>query len=139
VFTHVHNLTVEFGDCDPAGLVFYPRFFAMFDAATAYLLEAASGLNRAALTREQQILGWPIVDTRAVFHHPVTYDEKVAIESRIVHVGRCSLKIEHKLSRALTLCAECSEVRVWTRRDPTDLQLIAVPIEHSLRKRLLDD
>ena len=25
---------IEWGDCDPAGIVFYPRYFAMFDAST---------------------------------------------------------------------------------------------------------
>ena len=27
-------LRIEWGDCDPAGIVFYPRYFAMFDHST---------------------------------------------------------------------------------------------------------
>ena len=30
-----HEVEIEFGDCDPAGIVFYPNHFRMFDAATA--------------------------------------------------------------------------------------------------------
>ena len=32
---------IEWGDCDPAGIVFNPRFFAFFDDATTLLVEAA--------------------------------------------------------------------------------------------------
>ena len=35
------TVRIEWGDCDPAGIVFYPRYFAMFDASTSYLFEAA--------------------------------------------------------------------------------------------------
>ncbi len=34
-------VTIEWGDCDPAGIVFYPRYFAMFDASTAALFAVA--------------------------------------------------------------------------------------------------
>ena len=27
----VHEITVEWGDCDPAGIVFYPRYLEMFN------------------------------------------------------------------------------------------------------------
>jgi len=29
---NTHTQTIEWGDCDPAGIVFYPRYFAYFDA-----------------------------------------------------------------------------------------------------------
>ena len=34
------TVRIEWGDCDPAGIVFYPRYFAMFDASTSFLFEA---------------------------------------------------------------------------------------------------
>ena len=36
-------VAIEWGDCDPAGIVFYPRYFAMFDASTAALFAHALG------------------------------------------------------------------------------------------------
>ena len=30
---------IEWGDCDPAGIIFYPRYFEFFDAWTAALFE----------------------------------------------------------------------------------------------------
>ena len=45
------QVEIEFGDCDPAGIVYYPNYFRMFDAATAHLFEAALGMKKIAWTR----------------------------------------------------------------------------------------
>jgi len=37
----IYRLSVEFGDCDPANIVFYPNFYRWFDAATHHLLNDA--------------------------------------------------------------------------------------------------
>ena len=34
--THVTQFTVEFGDCDPAGIVWFPNFFRWIDAASRH-------------------------------------------------------------------------------------------------------
>ena len=44
---------IRFSDCDPAGIVFNPRFFEFFDRNTWMLFDAALGVTaRAALHRE---------------------------------------------------------------------------------------
>ena len=46
---HVHQHPTgphRWGDCDPAGIVFYPRYFAMFDHSTVLLIEAALGIRK---------------------------------------------------------------------------------------------
>ena len=35
MFSNTRHRTIEWGDCDPAGIVFNPRYFEWFDAATA--------------------------------------------------------------------------------------------------------
>ncbi len=42
--THAYDYRITWGDYDPAGIVFYPRFFSLFDEATAALPEGASRL-----------------------------------------------------------------------------------------------
>jgi 4-hydroxybenzoyl-CoA thioesterase len=136
MFTNTHSLTVEWGDCDPAGIVFYPRFFAMFDAATACLLAAASGMSRAELIRYYDILGWPMVDTRSTFRAPVTFDDRITIDGRITRVGTSSFEIEHRLLKQGQLCVECSEVRVWTAKPKDGMPMRATPIPDALRTAL---
>jgi len=129
MFKHCHQLTIEWGDCDPAGIVFYPRYFAMFDAATAFLLEAASGMSRVALIRRYGIVGWPMVDTRSIFHATASYDDKVTIQSQVVRLGRSSFDIVHQLRRHDVLCAEASETRVWATRQGDSIAAVPLPYE----------
>ena len=34
MLSNTRTLRIEWGDCDPAGIVFYLRYFAMFDIST---------------------------------------------------------------------------------------------------------
>src|SRR5207342_3366270 len=58
MLTNTVSRRIEWGDRDPAGIVFNPRFFAFFDDATAMLFEAA-GWPLARAVAEFGILGWP--------------------------------------------------------------------------------
>ena len=44
-FTFRRQLTIEWGQCDPAGIVFNSRFFEMFDASTWQMFQAALGVK----------------------------------------------------------------------------------------------
>ena len=118
----VRDLTVEWGDCDPAGIVFFPRYFEMFDISTNNLLEAAAGMNKAAILRHYGILSIPLVETRAKFHASSSYGDKVRIESAFVELRRSSFDIAHKLMRGDQVAVESVETRVWVGRHPDDPQ-----------------
>ena len=128
--THRRALTIEWGDCDPAGIVFYPRYFAMFDASTAALFAAALGMPKIAWTKRFGILGIPMVDTRASFSIPSAYGDEVTIESRVTAFRRSSFDIHHRLLKADgAVGVEGFETRVWTARDPADpARIRATPI-----------
>ena len=127
---HRRALTIEWGDCDPAGIVFYPRYFAMFDASTAGLFAAALGMPKIAWTKRFGILGIPMVDTRASFSIPSAYGDEVVIESRVTAFRRSSFDIHHRLLKADgAVGVEGFETRVWTARDPADpARIRATPI-----------
>ena len=127
---HRRALTIEWGDCDPAGIVFYPRYFAMFDASTAALFAAALGMPKIAWTKRFGILGIPMVDTRASFSIPSAYGDEVVIESRVTAFRRSSFDIHHRLLKADgAVGVEGFETRVWTARDPADpARIRATPI-----------
>jgi 4-hydroxybenzoyl-CoA thioesterase len=111
------EIHVEWGDCDPAGIVYYPRFFEYFDACTNALFESV-GFRKAEMLKTYGLLGIPMIDTRAQFYAPASFGETVRIETRIVEWGRSSFRVEHKLYNREVLAAECAEKRVWTVRDP---------------------
>jgi 4-hydroxybenzoyl-CoA thioesterase len=110
------EIHVEWGDCDPAGIVYYPRFFEYFDACTNALFEKA-GFRKAQMLKTYGLLGIPTVDTRAQFFVAASFGETVTVETRIIEWGRSSFQVEHKLYKGNALAAEGFEKRVWTVRD----------------------
>lgn len=122
---------IEWGDCDPAGIVFNPRYFAFFDDATTMLIEAA-GWPHARVAAEFGALGWPLVATRAEFHAPCATGDRVTITSRFADLRRSSFDVAHRLERDGAPCVEGFETRVWTRRD-ADGRLAATPIPDPVR------
>lgn len=120
MLTNRRPIRIEWGDCDPAGIVFYPRYFMMFDACTAHLLERGTGLNKFQLIEAHKFTGFPMVDTRARFIVPLRFGDDVTIESSITKVGTSSFEVRHAILKGDTLAVEGQEVRVWVGRDPSD-------------------
>ena len=140
MFANTRTWTVEWGDCDPAGIVFYPRFFAAFDTSTARLIEAALEKPSGEIFRENGIIGWPMVETSARFMAPASFGDAVDIETKVTRVGRSSFAVAHRLSRDGVLCAECTEVRVWAApRSDGQSGIEGVPIPGDLATRLRGD
>jgi 4-hydroxybenzoyl-CoA thioesterase len=118
MFTNSRTVRIEWGDCDPAGIVFYPRYFAMFDHSTVLLIEAALGIRKLEMYQAYDFGGYPSVKTRARFMIPTRYGDDVIIESSISDIGRASFSLQHRLTKAGALAVEASETRVWVVRDP---------------------
>lgn len=129
MFVNTRTILIEWGDCDPAGIVFYPRYFAMFDASTAALFAAALGYNKHSMLKRFNAIGFPMVDTGARFLVPSKYGDVVTIETSVTKFGRSSFEIRHHLMRGPVLAIEAHEKRVWTARDPENLDNIkGVPL-----------
>jgi len=119
MLSNTRHRTVEWGDCDPAGIVFNPRYFEWFDAATAALFARALGMTKAAMVKQHGIVGIPLVDTRATFHLPCSYGDEVRIETAVSAFRRSSFDVRHRLLRDDdTLAVEGFETRVWVGRHP---------------------
>ena len=115
-FTNTRTVRIEWGDCDPAGIIFYPRYFEIFDASTSMLFERALGLTKRQLLKTFDFAGFPLARTRARFLKPTRFGDDVTVATS-VSFGRASFEIEHRLSLGDVVCVECSEKRVWVVRD----------------------
>jgi 4-hydroxybenzoyl-CoA thioesterase len=123
-FVYRRQLTVEWGHCDPAGIVFNSRFFELFDASSWMLFEAALGVKQQELAATYGIVGIALVDAKANFLKPAKFGDKVEIVSRVAEFRRSSFDVEHKLSVGNELAVEATETRVWAVRDKTDADKI---------------
>jgi 4-hydroxybenzoyl-CoA thioesterase len=128
MLTNRRPLTVEWGDCDAAGIVYFPRYFEWFDASTAALFRLA-GFDKQHLIKTYGIVGYPLVDARARFILSSTFGDTVEIETSISRFGRSSFDVRHRLLRGEDLAVEGFETRVWTVRTQDGLRSQPIPAE----------
>jgi 4-hydroxybenzoyl-CoA thioesterase len=124
-------IQIEWGDCDPAQIVHYPRYLAYFDGCTTALFEKA-GLRKRQMLKTYQIVGIPMVDLRASFKVPSRFSDTVVVESEITEWRRSSFCVHHRLFNKNVLAVECSEIRVWaalSEGDPERIESRPVPRE----------
>lgn len=117
MFVNRRDVQIQWGDCDPANIVYYPRYFAMFDDSTSTLFEVA-GFSKQDLVRKYGLVGIPMVDTRAKFYIPSTYGDWITIETRIESIKRSSFEVKHSVYKGESLALEGFETRVLVGRDP---------------------
>jgi YbgC/YbaW family acyl-CoA thioester hydrolase len=131
-----HQVTVEWGDCDPAGIVYYPSYFRWLDQATYRLFQAA-GVKRDDTSSGQWKEGTPLVSAECSFRRASQHGESLTIESHVEKFGRSSFVIRHVFRDSSgEIAAEGSETRIWARKDGNARTLQAVPIPADVRKRL---
>jgi 4-hydroxybenzoyl-CoA thioesterase len=126
---HRIQFSVDFGDCDPAGIVFYPNFYRWFDRGT-HALAASKGLSMAKLKAERGWICWPLVDTGARFVSPAKPGDLLSLDSEITQWGKKSFRITHTLWQEARLVCEGFEVRIVAvprEGEPDKLRTLELP------------
>lgn len=130
------NFNVQWGDCDPARIVFYPRYFYWVDASSHHMLNGA-GLHHDDLHERYKIRGLVLGKVAMEFKTPAFFGESIQIFSRISRIGGASFNIAHEIHRGDTLILTGEETRVWALDDPTKPSGIAAgPIPPEVRAAL---
>ncbi len=114
------QFTIEWGYCDPAGIVFNSRFFEFFDWGTWDLFAAALGIKSHDLPDALGIVGIPLVDASARFLAPAWFGDVVELASQVSEFRRSSFDVEHRLIVRGKVAVEGRETRVWATRDAAD-------------------
>ena len=125
------TVAVQWGDCDPAQIVFYPNYFRWFDAASQALIERILPPKRVLLER-YQIIGFPIAEASAKFLRPSRYGQSISFDSTIESWQEKRFTILHRGYRDGNLLLEGRETRFAGKvhpDDPNRLQAIAIPDE----------
>jgi 4-hydroxybenzoyl-CoA thioesterase len=118
MFEHHSRLTVQWGDCDPAGIVFFPNYLKWFDDCTSALF-AAAGLPLHTLFSAHGVIGIPIVDVRVSFKIPASFGDELAAKTAVTEWRRSSFVVRHLFFKQDTLAVEGHVTRVWTGADPS--------------------
>ena len=136
MFTNRRELYVEWGDCDPGGIIYFPRYFEYGDICTNQLLEKV-GLHKPDMLKRFGGGGIPMVDAHARFFASSQFAETITIETGVSEWGKSSFTVLHKVWKGDVLSAEITEKRVWVVRLPGDpIRYKGAPIPHEVRERL---
>ncbi len=127
---------IEWGDCDPAGIVYYPRYFAFFDASTSALIERALGMTKHDYLKAYDFAGHPLVNAHSRFLIPTRFGDDVTIETTVAEFRRSSFDLRHRLTKNGALAVEGFETRVWVQGDPAKGQMKAAPLPQAVIDRL---
>jgi 4-hydroxybenzoyl-CoA thioesterase len=136
MFINRIRIRVEFGDCDPANIVFYANYFRWFDQCTSALFRAA-GLPLGELFEAHGVVGIPLVEARARFITPSRYGDELVAESSVIEWKKSSFVISHRFLRDGVLAMEGSETHVWAAAHPTEAhRLKSVPLPSEVIRKL---
>jgi 4-hydroxybenzoyl-CoA thioesterase len=125
------TLRIEWGQCDPAGIVFYPQYLIIFDSCTGWLFER-TGLTPSAMRKKYRTVGMSVVDLGVHFVMPCRFDDEIIVESQVGEWGRSSFTVRHRILKAGELAVEGFEKRVWVAPHPEragEIKSQAVPAE----------
>ncbi|WP_096702054.1 thioesterase family protein [Magnetospirillum sp. 15-1] len=127
MLSNSRSVQVEFGHCDPSGIVFNPNYFIWFDFSVHALL-ARAGMSLKSLIEEFGIDGIPLVDNKARFKAPSRWGDDLVIETTITALHRSAFELQHVVRNGDVVAVECSETRVWTAFDAEQGRIRAATI-----------
>jgi 4-hydroxybenzoyl-CoA thioesterase len=132
--TIIDRVRVDFGDCDPAGIVFFPNFARWMDAASLHFFMACGLPPWREFVKTTGIIGTPLLEINTKFVKPATYGEWLDIHTSI-HEWRDKVFIQkHVVKREDTLICEGLETRAFCVRD-ADGRMRAIPVPPDIRAR----
>lgn len=127
--TYHRTIQIEFNHCDPAGIVFYPRYFEMTNSVVENFFAEVLGCSFARMMEERS--GVPTARIEVNFHAPSRLGEKLDFALAIARIGTSSV--------AFRIVAHASGIDRLT----ADLTLVNVdahgqsqPWSHNLRSRM---
>ena len=91
---HHHTILVRFGDCDPAGVVYFPRYFDWFHQAMESWFDEQLGIPYAKILERY---GFPAVHTEADFLKPSRMGEQLDVQLRVSKLGKTSFQIDYQV------------------------------------------
>ncbi|HLI13423.1 MAG TPA: acyl-CoA thioesterase [Alphaproteobacteria bacterium] len=122
---------INFADCDPAQIVFYPRYFEWFDRGTEMMFRSV-GLAWEKLFAKGEWSGVPLLDVGANFKRPCRFGDSIEIESWVDEWRGKTFLVRHHVKKDGELAVEGHELRAWTVKDksrPAGMRAAEVPGE----------
>lgn len=128
------DVLVNFGDCDPAGIVFFPNFSRWMDAASLNFFVACGVPVWSELVKTTGIIGTPVLEINVKYVSPAKYGETIRISTSIAEWREKVFVQKHVVTRGDTLLCEGTDVRAFVTKHPNDPERIkAIPVPADIK------
>lgn len=131
-----YTVRVEFGDCDPARIVWFPNFFRWIDAASRHFFLQCGVPPWHETEKTSGLIGTPLVDTHARFVKTASYGDTLEIHTSVAEWREKSFVQRYQIKRgnqdgSVDLIMECDEVRIFAahREDGKGIRAIPIPAD----------
>jgi 4-hydroxybenzoyl-CoA thioesterase len=136
--TVIFEVQVQFGDCDPAGIVFFPNFSKWMDASSLNFFVQCGVLPWRELVKTTGIVGTPLLEIHTKFMRPATYGETIQIHTSVQEWRDKVFIHRHIVKRGDDLLCEGTETRAFVIRPPGEPDRIkAIPIPADIKAKCL--
>ena len=127
--TATRSFAVEWGECDPLGIIFYPTYFRWIDASS-HALFALVGHDMRSLRSTYGLEGPVIVDAGANFMRPVSYGDEVEAKAWIGEWNEKTFRVDHSFTSGGNPVCSGHELRAWAmpnESSPAGIRAAAIP------------
>lgn len=132
--TVVYEVNVMFGDCDPAGIVFFPNFSKWMDASSLNFFVQCGVPPWRELVKINGIIGTPLLEINTRFSRPATYGDRLQIHTSVEEWRDKVFKHRHVVKRGDEVLCEGTEVRAFCVRLPENPDRIkSIPVPQDIK------
>jgi 4-hydroxybenzoyl-CoA thioesterase len=132
--TITYEVEVMFGDCDPAGIVFFPNFSKWMDASSLNFFVKCGVPPWRELIKTRGIVGTPLLEINTKFMRPATYGERLQIHTSVIEWREKVFIQKHVVMRGDDVLCEGIETRAFVIHPPENPDRIkAIPVPADIK------
>ena len=109
---------IGWGDCDPKAIVYYPRYFEIFEACTVHCFEQALAMSHAQILESYDLSGFAVLSTQARFLVSASFGDDLVVETSVAQWHLTQFDLCHRMLKGDVLAVEAFVTRAWMSRDP---------------------
>ena len=132
--TTVYDVKVMFGDCDPAGIVFFPNFSKWMDASSLDFFMQCGVPPWRELKASHGIIGTPLLEIHTKFMRPATYGDTLQVHTSIESWAAKSFVQKHVVMKGDVVLCEGRETRAFCVH-PEGGRLQAIPVPDFIKDK----
>ena len=121
---------IRFAHCDPAGIVFHPNFFVLFNGLTEDWFREGMGFPWEKMPSHDVLI--PVVSIQSDFFKPFHIGDQGEMRLWVSHIGNSSFTVEIEFYKGEELHVKCREVMVCI--DSKNRR--STPIPQDLREKM---